>query len=225
MNDLIFKPKAFLFDLNGTMINDMKYHALAWHAIITMDIGREIAFEDVQKEMYGKNAEVLDRIFGENHFSLDEVTRLSIEKEKQYRAGYLPHLALLDGLDRFLTKAKENHIQMAIGSAAILDNIDFVLDGLNVRSYFNAIVGAENVVLSKPHPETFTKAATALNVAPEECLVFEDAPKGVEAALNAGMKCLVLTTEHGEDAFRAYPNVVGFVKDYTDPLLNTLFTI
>jgi beta-phosphoglucomutase-like phosphatase (HAD superfamily) len=76
---------------------------------------------------------------------------------------------------------------------------------------------------SKPHPETFLKDAELIGVAPSACVVFEDAPKGVEAAMNAGMKCVVLTTMHDEHEFAQYPNAIMFIKDYTDPRLATLF--
>jgi beta-phosphoglucomutase-like phosphatase (HAD superfamily) len=111
---------------------------------------------------------------------------------------------------------------MAIGSAAIPMNIDFVLDGLNLRHYFAAIVSADDVARSKPDPETFLKAARLLEVPPAECLVFEDAPKGVEAAANAGMPAVVLTTMHEKEEFAPYSNIIAFVKDYTDPVLQSL---
>src|SRR5690554_6237791 len=104
---------------------------------------------------------------------------------------------------------------MAIGSAAITFNIDFVLDNLNVRQYFDAIVSADDVFESKPHPETFLKGAQLLKVQPSDCVGFEDAPKGVEAAENAGMPCVVLTTMHDEEEFKQYTNVIKFVRDYT----------
>jgi len=103
---------------------------------------------------------------------------------------------------------------MAIGSAAITFNVDFVLDGLDIREYFSAIVSADDVKNSKPNPETFLKCAMQLGVPPSDCLVFEDAPKGVEAALNAGMKCIVITLLHEEHEFSRYPNVIKFVKDF-----------
>ena len=95
-------------------------------------------------------------------------------------------------------------------------NVDFVLDNLDLRRYFKAIVSADDVRHSKPDPETFLKAAQLLNLKPGECVVFEDAPKGVEAAANAGMAAVVLTTMHGSEEFLQYNNVLGFVKDYTD---------
>lgn len=223
MYELNFRPKAFLFDLNGTMINDMEYHTLAWYAIMTEDLGAKLDYESVKREMYSKNHEVLARVFGENRFTAEEVERLSIDKEKRYQQGYMPHLALIDGLSRFLERSKAANIRMAIGSAAIPFNIDFVVDGLNIRHYMDAIVSADDVALSKPDPETFLKAASALGIAPADCLVFEDAPKGVESALNAGISCIVLTTTHTIEEFEGYPNILGYIKDYNDTKLNTLF--
>ncbi|WP_029285731.1 HAD family phosphatase [Pedobacter sp. R20-19] len=223
MHDLNFKPKAFLFDLNGTMIDDMEYHTQAWYAVMNEDLDAKLDYETVKKEMYGKNHEVLARVFGKDRFSDEEVKKLSIDKEKRYQQGYLPHLALIDGLANFLKRARNENIKMAIGSAAIPFNIDFVVDGLKIRDYLSAIVSADDVEISKPHPETFLKAAAALQVHPKDCLVFEDAPKGVESALLAGMKCVVLTTTHTMPEFEDYSNILTFISDYNDPKLNTLF--
>lgn len=217
------KTKAFLFDLNGTMINDMDFHNHAWHTILTQDLGASISFDAVKKQMYGKNQDLLERVFGVGHFSQEQIDQISIEKEHRYQAAYRKHLALIAGLDDFLEKAKQSGIQMAIGSAAIPFNINFVLDNLHIRSYFEAIVSAEDVVNSKPDPETFNKGAEILGVAANQCIVFEDAPKGVEAAQNAGMKCVVLTTMHTKEEFSAYHNIIAFIEDYTDPVLQKLF--
>lgn len=212
------KKKAFLFDLNGTMIDDMEYHVVAWSDILNNDLKAGLSYEQVKKQMYGKNDEVLARIFGEDYFRPHEVQELSLEKERRYQRAYLPELRLIKGLHEFLEQAKELGILMAIGSAAIPFNIDFVLDNLKIREYFGAIVSADDVDISKPHPETYLKCAAQLGVAPSECLVFEDAPKGVEAAMNAGMQVVVLTTMHGKNEFDSYENVIDFARDYT--LLN-----
>lgn len=212
------KYKAFIFDLNGTMINDMNYHIEAWHKIVN-DLGAGISHERMKEECYGKNHELLERIFP-GRFSFEEKDAMSYEKEKAYQEAYRPQLKLIDGLDSFLEKARANGIKMAIASAAIMFNIDFVVDGTNIRHYFDALVSADNVATSKPDPETFLVAAEKLKIAPQECLVFEDTPKGVEAALNAEMKSVVITTLHEPDEFRHYPNVVNFAKDFTE--LSTL---
>ncbi|RYG10650.1 MAG: HAD family phosphatase [Chitinophagaceae bacterium] len=220
---LLNKPKAFLFDLNGTMIDDMEFHATAWASILNDDLGAGLSYADVKREMYGKNSELLHRIFGENHFTVERENELSIEKENRYQRDYKEHLRLIDGLDSFLEKASQQQIKMAIGSAAIPFNINFVLDNLDLHAYFGAIVSADDVATSKPNPETFLKCAQLLNVNPADCVVFEDAPKGVEAAENANIPCIVLTTMHEKEEFANYKNIVAFVKDYNDPILNQLF--
>ena len=140
-----------------------------------------------------------------------------MDKEKAYQAGFRPHLKLLNGLDDFLVRANRDRVRMAIGSAAITMNIDFVLDGLGIRQYFNAVVSADDVLQSKPDPETFLKCAELLNVAPGDCLVFEDSPKGTEAARNAGMDAWVLTTMHQPEEFPR-ENIIGFSEDFSGML-------
>jgi beta-phosphoglucomutase len=217
------KYKAFIFDLNGTMIDDMEYHSIAWFNILNNDLKAGLSRAEVKREMYGKNGELLERIFGKGHFTEAEVDAISQKKENSYQEAFRPYLKLIDGLPDLLKKADEKGIKMAIGSAAIPFNIDFVLDNLGIRHYFPVVVSANDVAISKPHPETFLKAAAELNVSAGDCVVFEDAPKGVEAALNAGMKCVVLTTMHEKEEFLQYPNILGYIVDYRDPSLDELF--
>jgi HAD superfamily hydrolase (TIGR01509 family) len=214
--------QAFIFDLNGTMIHDMEYHTKAWQYLFNNDLGGRFSWDEVKAQMYGKNPEVLVRMFGPDRFTAAEMDRWSLEKEKRYQTEFFPHLALLPGLAAFLERAYQAGIPMAIGSAAIPFNIDFVLDNLHIRHYFQTIVSADDVVLSKPHPETFLKAAAQLGVAPADCLVFEDVPKGAEAAHNAGMKAVVLLTTHTAPEFSHLPNVLHFAADYTDDFVQRL---
>ena len=214
--------QAFIFDLNGTMIDDMAYHTEAWRHLLNHELGGHFSWDEVKAQMYGKNPEVINRLFGPGKFSATEMDRLALEKEKRYQQEFFPHLQLLPGLPEFLARAHAQNIPMAIGSAAIPFNIDFVLDNLHIRHFFQAVVSADDVVLSKPHPETFLKAAAQLQVAPADCLVFEDVPKGVEAARNAGMAAVVLTTTHEPAEFAALPNVRHFAADFTDPFVQAL---
>ncbi len=216
-------PRALIFDLNGTMVNDMEFHIRAWTGLLNNDLNAGLDHEQVKSQMYGKNSELLVRVFGEQRFTEEEMDFWSIEKEKRYQKEYLPHMKLIGGLEDFLLKAYEKNIPMAIGSAAINFNIDFVLDQLHIRKYFKAIVSADDVEVSKPHPETFLKAAALLNTDPKDCIVFEDAPKGVEAARNAGMPCIVLTTMHNRNEFPDNSNIVFFIRDYTDPEILSMF--
>lgn len=219
---MINNKEAFLFDLNGTMINDMDFHIRAWHRILN-ELGANISLERMKAECYGKNNELLERIFP-GRFTEEEKNRMSLEKEKQYQQEFKPHLELLPGLASFMEQAQHAGIKMAIGSAAIMFNIDFVLDNLNIRHYFDALISADDVSTSKPDPETFLTCAAKLNISPPDCVVFEDAPKGVEAALNAGMKVVVVTTLHTKEEFAQYNNILAFIKDFRDANLSFLFT-
>jgi beta-phosphoglucomutase len=214
--------KAFIFDLNGTMIDDMTYHTKAWQTLLNDELGGNFTWDEVKPQMYGKNPEVLVRMFGPDRFTLDEMNRLSLEKEKKYQVEFFPHLKLLPGLNEFLENAYQQGIPMAIGSAAIPFNIDFVLDNLNIRHYFKAIVSADDVALSKPHPETYLKAAAQLNVTPTDCIVFEDVPKGAESAANAGMKAVVITTTHQEEEFDYLDNILCFARDFEDEAIKLI---
>jgi HAD superfamily hydrolase (TIGR01549 family) len=196
------------------MINDMPHHIAAWHSIMN-ELGANITLERMKQECYGKNDEVIERIFP-GRFTAAEKTKMSIEKEWQYQKDFRTHLKLIDGLGKFLEEAYHAGIRLGIGSAAIMFNIDFVLDGLDIRKYFDAIVSADDVARSKPDPETWLKCADKLKLSPHECLVFEDSPKGAESAFNAGIKCVIITNVHQEEEFGKYENVVGFVNDFND---------
>lgn len=204
--------KAFLFDLNGTMINDMPYHINAWYRILN-ELGANISMEKTKEECYGKNNELLERVFP-GKFTEEEKDRISIEKEKQYQKEFRPHLKLIDGLDNLLKAASADRIKMAIGSAAIMFNIDFVLDELQIRHYFDVLVSADDVMNSKPNPETYIKCSDKLGIAVKDCLVFEDAPKGAESARHAGMDCVIITSMHEPEEFNNFDNVVLFTNNY-----------
>ena len=214
------KFKAFLFDLNGTMIDDMPYHIKAWHRILN-DLGAGISLERMKQECYGKNHEVLERIFA-GRFSEEEKDKMSIDKERRYQEEFRPQLKLIPGLDSFLKRSHAAGVKLAIGSAAIMFNIDFVLDGLGIREYFDAIVSADDVKQSKPDPETWVKCLERLKLQPADCLVFEDSPKGAESALNAGLKCIIITTLHDRSEFDLYKNVIAFINDFEDASLRDI---
>eukprot|EP01035_Chromulina_nebulosa_P063621 gene63621-87022_t len=140
--------KAFLFDLNGTIIDDMDFHVKAWSELLNNELQANMDYKAVKAQMYGKNSELLDRVFGAGHFPADRVEELSMQKERLYHQFYKPHMKLIDGLGDFLQKAYDAKIPMAIGTAAIMLNVDFILDNLDIRKYFGAIVSADDVTTS-----------------------------------------------------------------------------
>ncbi|RYY61145.1 MAG: HAD family phosphatase [Chitinophagaceae bacterium] len=214
---------AFIFDMNGTMVDDMHFHEKAWYEIIVNELQAPLTSEQLKLQMYGKNEELFERVFGAGKYTADQVRELSMRKEKQYQADFLPHLKLIDGLEVLLQKAQQENIGLAIGTAAITFNVDYVLDRLGLRHFFPVIIGPEDVKVSKPDPEVFLKAAERLGVDPAACVVFEDAPKGIEAAKRAGMKAVGISSFHTAEELQN-DNVLCVVADYNDPALGQLFS-
>ncbi|HEV8515878.1 MAG TPA: HAD family phosphatase [Cyclobacteriaceae bacterium] len=209
-------PQAFIFDMNGTMIDDMHYHEQAWYDVLVNQLKAPLTVEQVRHQIYGTAAEMFDRVFGVDAFSAKEVETITLNKERKYREEFLPHLKLIAGLNDFLIKAKAKHVPLAIGTAAPLLNINFVLDNLKLRDFFPVVIGPDDVKKSKPDPEVFLKAASQLGVASEHCIVFEDAPKGIEAAARAGMKAIAVTSYHTAAELQN-KNVLFTIEDYTHP--------
>jgi beta-phosphoglucomutase len=144
----------------------------------------------------------------------DEVATLNHEKEAVYRELYAPHLKSVAGFDDLIAQARAQGIVLAVGTAAPPANVEFTLDGLDLRRHFETIVGANDVARGKPHPDVFIEAARRCGARPEDCIVFEDAPLGVEAARRAGMRVVVITTTLPREAFAEFDNVIAIVDDF-----------
>lgn len=213
--------RAFIFDMNGTMINDMHYHEQAWYHVLVHQLKAPLTIEQVRQQIYGTSTEMFERIFGKDRFTQEEIDQISEEKEKRYREEFLPKLKLIAGLDSFLDRIQQAKIAMAIGTAAPVPNIDFVVNNLDLRSYFPVIIGPDDVARSKPDPEVFLKAAHRLAIAPENCIVFEDSPKGIEAAARAGMKAIGITSYHTAAELQN-ENILFTVEDYNSSLIKEL---
>lgn len=205
--------KAFLFDLDGTMMDNMQFHLQAWEKIVAEE-GSVLKSEEVFKQLYGKNTEILGRILKDKHLSIEQLTAIAARKDSLYRQLYSPFIKLIQGLREFLAETKQQQILLAIASGTTIKNVDFALDKLQIRDYFDAIVSGSDVKISKPDPETFLKAAEQLKVLPSDCIVFEDVPKGVEAAQRAGMKAVVVLSSHLKADFAPYTNVIQTITDY-----------
>lgn len=122
-------------------------------------------------------------------------------------------MAPIGGLIQLFEDAEKEGIKLGVATSAPVENIDFIMDGLKMRQKFGVIVGAADIEHSKPAPDIYLKSAAKLGVKPEECLVVEDAPIGIESAYRAGSPCLVLTTSLTYAESMALPGVVAAAPD------------
>lgn len=214
------KYQAAIFDMDGTMVDNMMVHHRAWQASLKK-LGTDWPIEKVMQEIHGVNEEILHRLYGDR-FTRAERLAISDEKEKAYREIFLPELKLISGLPHFLDGLAAAKIPMAIGTAAPPENANFLLDNLPIRKYFKAIYHAGDVKKGKPDPEVFLLGTEALGMVPENCIVFEDSITGAAAAKNAGCAAIIVTTTHKEAEFAQFDHILGFVTDFEkmEELLN-----
>ena len=183
--------KGFLFDLDGVIVDTAKYHFLAWKRLAD---GLSIPFSENDNERLKGVSRMrsLDIILelGNLELSEQEKEELATKKNNWY-VEYIIKMTpdeILPGALEFMQQAKEQDIKIALGSAS--KNAMTILERLKITNYFDAIISGNEVSKAKPDPEVFLKGAEALELAPEDCVVFEDAEAGVEAAINAHMKCI-----------------------------------
>lgn len=206
-----------IFDLDGVLIHSMPLHVLAWERYLK---GLGIEIPDVEQRMHGKrNAELVRDLIG-GDLSDETVFEHGAAKERLFRS-----MVLEAGVDRYRVPGvlefleRHAHIPKAVGSNAEPANIDFVLDRFGLRRFFQVTVNGLQVKRPKPFPDIYREAAARLNIAPRNCIVFEDSPVGVEAARAAGMKVVGVETTptdfHGVDLR---------VGDFLDPQLEPWIT-
>ena len=198
--------------MDGTMVDNMMVHHRAWQRKMAT-LGLDLSLEEVRLSIHGINEEIIERLFGER-FSPEERRRIAWEKEAEYRDIIRPELQLIAGLDEFLQAATTQNIPMGIGTAAPPENVQFVLDELQLRPLFRAVIDSKMVTKGKPDPEVFLSVAEQLGLKPENCLVFEDSPTGAEATQRAGMPAVILSTTHAPEEFAQYDNIVRIVPNF-----------
>jgi beta-phosphoglucomutase len=209
-----FTKRAFIFDMDGTLVDNMQFHTDAWGKLLGEN-GIEMNAHDFLVKTAGKtNREILPKVFGD--ISDERITELAERKETLYREFFLPERRVVAGTVEFLEKAFELGIKMAVATAAPVANVEFILDGLDLRKYFQAVTTAADVSEGKPNPEIFLKSAEKLGVAPQNCLVFEDALNGFEAAHRARMKSVAVTTVNSRETLENLPSIVEIVSDFTE---------
>jgi beta-phosphoglucomutase family hydrolase len=214
--------RAFIFDMDGTIVDNMSFHTASWITFFQRR-GKDIDADEFFRTTAGRQGGEIIRSHMGDHLLDDEVHALNLEKEQVYRELYEPHRKTVSGFDGLIAQAKLHQVALAVATAAPNANITFTLDGLDLRKHFDAVVGAADVARGKPHPDVFLLAAERCGVLPEHCIVFEDAPLGVEAARRAGMKAVVLTTTLPAEAFAEFDNVIHIASDFSQLTMDELF--
>lgn len=185
--------KGLIFDMDGVLVDSMPVHAQALALLCERFGGAEDWDGDVG-QFAGRGPEDVYSVLLPKQMDELGVDALNDEKERIYREIYGPKAELMPLLTEFLDGVKAHGIKCSVGSSGCFENVDMVWKACNLEHWFEARVCANDVTHCKPSPEIFLTAAERLGLQPEECIVFEDALSGVEAAKAAGMKVVTLTT-------------------------------
>lgn len=204
---------ALLFDLDGVLVHSMPLHVEAWRQYLAK---WNIDSTNIEHQMHGKrNAELVVELFGD-HLPENIVLEHGAAKERLWR-----ELMLKAGVDRYRVRGvtefleKYKALPKAVGSNAEPANIEFVLTQFHLRPYFDVVVNGLEVQRPKPFPDIYLKAAQLLGYEPSECIVFEDSPPGVEAALAANMRVVGVETTPTK-----FPKVDLQIQDFADTRLD-----
>ena len=187
------KIKAIIFDLDGVIVDTAVFHYKAWKKLankMSFDLTEE-QNEQLKGISRMESLDILLEIGKKDSISDDEKQRLANNKNEWYRENILKMTPqnILPGVKKFLDELKEAHYKIAIGSSS--KNAGTILERIGMNNnFFDAVVDGTKISKSKPNPEVFLKGAQELNIPPGQCVVFEDAESGIEAAKNAGMKTI-----------------------------------
>jgi beta-phosphoglucomutase len=211
--------RAVLWDVDGTLIDSADHHYTAW--VETMaELGRPLSREEFAGTFGQRNDEILRRYIGPQ-VTAEEIRYIGNAKEERYRACvHRAGIEPLPGVRDWLSRLHAAGWRQAIASSGPRLNSETILAVLGLGDTFDIIVGAEDVAHGKPNPEVFLTAAARLGIAPDRCVVVEDAPTGIEAARRGGMRSVgVLNTHPHLDADRSVRSLTDLEADAFDQLL------
>jgi HAD superfamily hydrolase (TIGR01509 family) len=211
-----FRPRAVVFDLDGTLVDNMPLHARAFMAFAERHGLPELTM-DLRRRIDGKrNSEIFPMLF-ERDLTPEEVLVYEEEKEGAYREMSLGRLAPMRGAPELLERLTARGVLVAVATSAPAKNVEHTLRESGLGPRFPVVARGDEVERGKPFPDVFLKAAEKLGVAPETCLAFEDAPIGVEAAVRAGMRCVAVTSTFTAEQFASHdPSPDATVRDYEE---------
>ncbi len=212
--------KAVIWDMDGVIADTAHYHLRAWQEAFQK---RGVNFtEETFRESFGqRNDTIIGKVLGQG-VSQEEINAISNEKEASFRQAIRQHIRALPGVIELMNSLARNGFSLALASAAPMENIRLLTEGLGIDRLFQGIVSAEDVAEGKPNPQVFLLAAERLGVKPENCIVIEDAVAGVAAAKRAGMRCLAVTNTHPRASLAEADLIVDTLAEVTVPDLADL---
>jgi len=215
--------KAIIFDLDGTLVDSLPYHHESWRIFFKNNNLEENDFTEILKEYKGGGTlELMTSVFG-NMYTKEELEQMTDDKEIIFRDIYKSKIYPIEGLKKFLDNLKESNISLSIGSNAIRKNVIMTIEELGITNYFSSIICGDEVSKGKPDPEMYIKTLSNLKVNKDECVIFEDSIEGIEAAKNADIKVIGVTSSQSSEILKsvgAFKTINDYTRINVDNILN-----
>ncbi len=217
-------PAAIIFDMDGVLVDSNPFHLRKW---IDLFQAHGIPFneQELPKVVLGPPNDVTFRHYLGEDLSREQRAILSEELEENFRREIGPHARAFPGVRRFIEECHARGITMAVASAAIAKNVNFLISALGLRDYFRELLTGDEVSHPKPDPEIYLKTAGKLGVNPADCAVFEDSFVGIEAAKRAGMKCVAIASTFTAEDLRRQTRADLIVLSFEAVSLQTLLLL
>jgi beta-phosphoglucomutase family hydrolase len=225
---MFFKDKTMsnnygvIFDMDGVLADTGPIHYESWVKMAN-EIGKTFKKSFFEATFGQQSVHITRKLVGRK-VDQNLVEKWAQLKEQYYREMVKDKIEPLPGVIELIEDLKSTNFKLAVGSSGPPENVELLLKSLKIKLFFDVIITAADVQNGKPSPDVFIIAAQKINVKPQNCLVIEDAPVGIEAAKRANMKCIALTTTHDVIELRTADMIVQdlsfiSVKDIHD-LLN-----
>ncbi len=186
--------RAILFDLDGLMVDSEPHSLASWRAILS---SRGVRLDPaVSEQMFGLRQIEAARMLVEVYGLADQPSLLGREKEEHQLRHLDGQIKPLPGLYELLNEIDRRELRTAVASSGARPYVNAVLQAIDLAGRFRAVVTGDDVVNGKPAPDVFLAAAQAVQTDPQQCLVLEDAPFGVQAAKAAGMRCAAIPNQY-----------------------------
>ena len=216
----MLSPRAILWDMDGVLADTSQLHFDTWEFVLKE---QGIPFDRQKFHLiYGlKNRDLLPFLAGKS-YEPQWMDRIADQKELRFRQALPNHLSLLPGVLDWLQRFNSWGWKQAVASSAPPENVDALVDELNIRQYFNALVTPGDLP-GKPDPAVFLLAANKLGVAPDRCIVIEDSIPGIEAARHGGMHTIAVTTTNPPEALTQADIIVDSLAQLSIEQVEALF--
>ena len=223
MNSKKYSRYCIIFDMDGVLADTEPIHFESW-----VKLGKEIGVEFTKglfKQTFGQQSPTITRRLVGAGIDQNLIEKWADLKEQYYRDMVQNKLQPLPGAVELIKRLKSKGFKLAVGSSAPPENVELLLNSLKIKKYFDVIITAEDVEKGKPEPDVFLKASNILKIEPKNCIVIEDAPVGIEAAKQAGMRSIALTTSHYKNELQAAQIILKDLSNVSTDDIIKLFEI